>query len=102
MFLSIVPVIIKEIVPLELSGSFGSFTETFVALGTIIGMLMQYIILSAIGDYSGQKEGFWRILFGIPIITLLIQLIAVALIYKIETPKYLLGEGQIEECKKLL
>ncbi|TXH59203.1 MAG: hypothetical protein E6Q89_02545 [Bacteroidia bacterium] len=41
----------------------------------------------------------WRIVFGLTLITIVIQTLLLIFIYKEETPKYLLLNGREEECR---
>jgi facilitated trehalose transporter len=60
------PKMLDETVPIQLSSSFGTATNTFLSAGIMIALLLG-AGLPADDDIEGQKEdGFWRVLYGFP------------------------------------
>lgn len=86
LYTSIVPVMVKETVPYEVSGTFGAFLQLFTGVGAIVAILVQKIIT----DTTGDQSLYWRIPFGFPIITVILQSVILLFAYNFETPKYLL------------
>jgi MFS family permease len=86
LYTSIVPVTVKETVPYEVSGTFGAFLQLFTGVGAIISILIQKILT----DTTGDQSLYWRISFGFPLVTIIVQSIVLIFAYNFETPKYLL------------
>ena len=99
-FTSMVPLIINEISPLELSGAVGTYTQLNILLGVFFGCISPYILLKITGDSSGWA--YWYLVFGLPQVVILIQAIVLLIVYPYETPKYHLTLGEEEEAKNLI
>jgi facilitated trehalose transporter len=60
------PKMLDETVPIHLSSSFGTATNTFLSGGIMVALLLG-AGLPDDDDYEGQKaDGFWRVLYGFP------------------------------------
>jgi facilitated trehalose transporter len=60
------PKMLDETVPIQLSSTFGTATNTFLSGGIMIALLLG-VGLPAGDDIEGQKEDkFWRVLYGFP------------------------------------
>ena len=68
---SIVPLIIKELAPTEISGTLGSYAQLMVCSGASFGCIFKYILYKITGDDSGKD--YWFITFGVTEITVAIQ-----------------------------
>lgn len=79
-FSAVVPLIIKEIAPFELSGFFGVFQQLFITAGIFFGSILVFILTSITDDKTGIS--FWRITFGVPLITITIQTILLNTLFK--------------------
>ena len=88
--------------PIEISGSFGSFTAVFAMLGNTLTYLSQYIVLNIITNYEEKYESYWRVVFSFPMPFIIIQFLMLIFVYDFETPKYLLQQKREEECIVLL
>ena len=99
-FTSMVPLIINEISPLELTGAVGTYTQLNILLGVFFGCISPYILLKITGDSSGWA--YWYLVFGLPQVVILIQAIVLLFVYPYETPKYHLTLGEEEEAKNLI
>jgi hypothetical protein len=44
----------------------------------------------------------WWMVFGFPLVTLVMQSMLMAWIFRYETPKYLIENGRDQECRELL
>ena len=70
-FSAIVPLIIKEITPFELSGFFGVFQQIFITVGIFMACFISFILSLITGDQTGLA--YWKWLFGFPLLTILLQ-----------------------------
>jgi MFS family permease len=70
-FTSIVPLIICELSPTEISGSLGSYTELHICLGIFFGCFFPYVLLKITGDTTGHS--YWFLVFGLPQVVILLQ-----------------------------
>lgn len=99
-FSSIVPLIIKELAPFELSGLFGVFHQLFITVGIFLCCILTYILSLITDDYSG--EAYWKFIFAFPLFTIAFQTVCLNSIYRFETPKYLIAKSEEEEARALL
>jgi len=83
---ALVPLYIKEISPISISGSMGSFNQFMINVGITISYLW------GLGfDNSGTPSStYWRVVFGFPIATCLLRIILLVTIYSRETPLFYL------------
>lgn len=51
---SIMPLIIKEISPLEISGMMGNFSQLNLTIGVLFGQFLSFILKKWTGDESGE------------------------------------------------
>lgn len=91
---AIAPLIIKEFAPIEIAGTLGAFNQLFVAFGVFFACLLQYIFKLANDNNDSKEKDYWFILFGFTLITLLVQTALLLIVYRFETPRYLLEKGQ--------
>ena len=91
---AIAPLIIKEFAPIEIAGTLGAFNQLFVAFGVFFSCLLQYIFKLANGNNDDKEKDYWYILFGFTLVTVLIQTILLLVVYRFETPRYLLEKGK--------
>jgi MFS family permease len=68
---SIAPLMIKELSPIEISGALGSLSALNVALGMFFACFISYSLMKLTGDESGHS--YWFILFGVPQAVLFVQ-----------------------------
>lgn len=97
---ALIPLIIKELSPNEISGTLGSYMQLNVTLGVFFGVFFAYLLKKMTGDTTGKD--FWYILYGFPEITILIQTLVLLFVYPYETPKYLLSVGKEDEARTLI
>lgn len=83
--------LVSELSPTELRGPYGSFTQILITFGIMLAYFMGLVIPDKIkdDDHSFLVEGYWRILFGFPILLGIIQIILFLTIYNYDTPKHL-------------
>lgn len=91
---AIVPLMIKELSPTEISGTLGSYAQLNICSGVFFGCIFAYILKKITGDSTGKE--FWFLIFGLTQVTIAIQTIALIFVYPYETPKYLLSVGKEE------
>ena len=83
-FSAMVPLIIKETVPLELSGIFGAFNQIFICAGIVVCCVMSYILGLIHDDPTGQK--YWKTIFGFSLVTSIGQVVLLKFFMPYETP----------------
>ena len=88
LYTAIIPIVIAEISPLKISGSTGAFTQIFCSVGTTMAYLFYYILSVALPIERNQE--IWYYVFGLPLVTLVIQTIILLFVFPYETPKYYL------------
>ena len=54
------------------------------------------------GSEAESKSSFWRIMFGFPIVVGLVMALLFSLVFRSDTPKFLLKSGRRDEGKKVL
>lgn len=79
-FSAIVPLMIKELAPFELSGVFGVFHQLFITIGIFTCCILTFILGVVTDDLSG--ESYWHLVFGFPLISLTVQTITLNTVFK--------------------
>lgn len=74
---SIVPLTVREFVPVEVSGFMGSFFAPSIVLGSFIGYLIPYIL-----SFSSDPQDFWQFTFGISLILVIFQQVLLIFVHK--------------------
>lgn len=100
-YTSLVPVFINEISPLELTGTFGTFSSSFIALGIIVTNILAIFVNDWDENFKVISE-IWRLVFGFPLITGTLQMVLLLFVFKDETPRYYLEKGRDEEAKEFI
>jgi MFS transporter, SP family, arabinose:H+ symporter len=99
---SIPPLYISEVVPLEIKGKLGSMVQLQVTFGIFISYAL-CIVLPADDLSHSNRNDWWIGIFGFPIIPSLIQIALYRFIYKLDTPKWwLLGASRNSELEIIL
>lgn len=88
LYCTIVPMYIRELSPLHLTGTFGVLFQFFMALGTVFCFILSYLLKIITEDIG--LESSWEGVFAFPLLPLLAQLLLVNFKYPFETPKYLI------------
>jgi MFS family permease len=91
---AIVPLMVKELSPTEISGTMGSYAQLNTCMGVFTGCIFAYILKKVTGDSTGEKS--WFLIFGLTQVTLAVQTAILVFVYPYETPKYLLSVGKEE------
>lgn len=95
-FSSVIPLIIKELAPFELSGFFGVFHQLFITMGIFFCCFFTYLLSIITNDNDG--ESYWKLIFAFPLLTVTLQVFNLKTVFNFETPKYLVQTGQISKA----
>lgn len=91
----LVPLILTEISWTEIRGSIGVLNQLFVT----VGILLAFVVNSLFANVSDNLN--WRIEFGMTCFPPFVHLV-LALILKVESPRWLLMKGDLEGAKQML
>jgi MFS family permease len=64
LYSSMVPIIIKELAPVEISGPLGSYTALSIAFGMFLAPIFAYVLSFITNDETGRY--YWYYLFALP------------------------------------
>ena len=78
---SVVPLYIKEISPLALSGLSGSFHQLLITIGILVSYVFGFGLPKSIDAGYGTSD-WWKIMFAIPMIPAIIRLLSLLLIFR--------------------
>jgi MFS family permease len=97
---ALVPLIIKELAPFELSGVFGVFPQLFITVGIFVSCFLSFVLSQIYDDPTGSS--YWRFIFAFSLVTLVIQTFALKFIFPFETPKYLIENNDESKARQLI
>lgn len=100
LYTSIVPIVIAEISPIEIMGTTGAFTQIFCSIGTTVAYLFYYLL--SIGMEPQNLDTIWYYVWGLPLITVVIQTVILLFVFPYETPKYFLLHHQKSKARDLI
>eukprot|EP00347_Sterkiella_histriomuscorum_P013305 403365224 len=89
---------IDETVPINLLGTFGVVTNLSMNAGNMVSILMGAGLPDQDDTQAIKDSNFWRVIFGLPIIIQVIQILAFVLVIKSEPIKYLIDQKKDTEC----
>lgn len=92
LFSAIVPLLIKETTPFELSGVFGAFQQLFITIGIFTACFLSFILSQIYNDPTGSN--YWKLIFGFPLLVLTFQTLVLHFVFPYETPKYLVDNNR--------
>jgi len=96
-FFYLVPIYIRESVPHQIGGFYGSFHQLLIVIG--IGLAYSLSLFLPMGqDLLLGKYICWRQILLVPIIISTIQILMFMLVFKNDTPKSLLLTGWTDQC----
>ena len=98
---SVVPLVINELSPTEIRGSLGTFNQLLVTVGIIIAPLLGLAMPVGKGDTNPNSQ-FWRIILAIAAAPPLLRILLGLLVFRDDTPRYLVGTGQDEKAQAAL
>lgn len=90
-FITMSPLIIREIAPTEIAGLIGSISQIFMIGGVSFACIFQYVLSQYMNDL--QCWVTWKYVMGFPLAPLIFQSIVLLFIFPYETPKYLISIG---------
>lgn len=98
----IAPIYIAETVPADLRGRLASMQQFAIVIGIFVALLSNYLIVRIAGSASLKIAGFeaWKIMFWVEAIPALAY--GLASLRLPESPRYLVGKGNLIEAKKVL
>lgn len=82
------------------AGTVGVLFQFFMAFGTVFCYLFAFVMGRVLGD--AERENVWWVVFGFPLVTLVMQTMLMGWRFRYETPKYLIENGRDQECRELL
>lgn len=88
--MAITPIYINEIVPVDIQGSFGAFTQ----LHVIIGIVLCYLLGVIFTLTDVEPEITWRVLFSLTGVTAIIQSCLLLFNFIPESPVSLIANGR--------
>lgn len=100
LYSAIIPLIIKELAPTEVRGLLGTYAQLNVTLGIVSGTFLRYLLSAMFDDPHSDRT--WWVLFGLPLVVLVLQTVLIIFVYPFETPKYLLLKNRKQEALQLL
>lgn len=100
------PKYVAEITPIEYRGPFGSLNQLMCTIGIFIIACMGIPIPNSPNELDNPKDSFmianyWRVLWGLPIIFSVLQIVCMMLIFKYETPPVLKERADFEKLTEL-
>ena len=97
MMSGIVPIMVKEYVPISLSGTLGAIYN----LAMISGFLVAFSLPIWFEGFMAVEQAT-LLVFGLTLLTTLLQQVLLMFVFTNETPKYLISKGREEEAKQLI
>jgi MFS family permease len=102
----IVPLYINEICPLELAGRFGALNQFFIVFGIFIASAIaattEHSKINTPCPLPKDVPNTWIVVFSIPIVLAVAQILLLKFVYPKETPRYLLSIGKEYEAFDLI
>lgn len=98
LYSALVPLFVNEISPMEVAGRLGALNQLLIVSGIVITNLIALFVPST----GTEIIGWWRIIFGIPILIALLQIVLLLFVYKNETPRYLILQGRDDDALELI
>ena len=96
------PKMLDETVPLHLNSAFGSATNSCMAAGIMVALLLG-LILPEDDDTLGQKEdGNWRIIYGFPYICQILTILIFMTCFREDSITYSISIGDDEAALRLI
>lgn len=92
-YTSVIPVFINEISPLELTGALGTLSSIFITTGIIVTNILA-IFVEDWDPVNPKESGLWRVVFGVPLVAGVLQIVLLGFVWKEETPRYLIEQAR--------
>lgn len=92
LFSTIVPLVNKEFSPAETTNFMGIFCNLLIVVGIFFAYFFKLILSFITFDSTGAS--YWKTIYALPILVILIQTFVYVTYYPFETPKYLALNGK--------
>jgi len=99
-FSVVCPMFITEISPSSLTGPFGVITQFNITLGILISYIVGNFVIPLVDTPEILTSGNWRIVYGFPIIIVVIHVLLLSLIFRSDSPKYYALKGDKDSIRK--
>eukprot|EP01016_Furgasonia_blochmanni_P014988 TRINITY_DN1803_c0_g2_i3.p1 TRINITY_DN1803_c0_g2~~TRINITY_DN1803_c0_g2_i3.p1 ORF type:complete len:249 (+),score=28.39 TRINITY_DN1803_c0_g2_i3:890-1636(+) len=93
------PTYIKEMVSRDVRGTFGAFYSTLFALGVFSSFLMGFGLPSSSDHYDVTHDQWWRMMFALPGLIILIRLAVFLTLVRYDTPLSLMRQRRDNEAE---
>ena len=87
-FSVISPMFISEICPPELTGPLGIINQFMVCFGILLSYIVGIIFVPYPGNLEKANSKIWRLVFGFPLIFIVIQVLLLLFVFRLDSPKY--------------
>jgi MFS transporter, SP family, arabinose:H+ symporter len=94
----IVPIYVNEMSPEEVSGQMGTWFQTNINVGILIGYLWGF----GVPKVLGEKDYYWRIMFAFPAIFCLLRLAFLILFFNFDTPDCLIRQNNDSDAQDVI
>ena len=102
----IIPIYINELTPIEVSGTMGTFFQSFINVGILVSYIMGLGIPNEDSNNKGNydlSDKWWIFVFAFPIITSFFRVLMLLTVFNFDTPFSLLKNGaKTEEVKTVM
>lgn len=98
-FQVLTPSFITEVTPVSLRGPMGSLSQFMTSLGILLAYLSAFIVLPVNKD-DLEETDMWRIVFGLPAIFAILQLLLYVFVFKLESPIFYERCGNSKKLEK--
>jgi MFS family permease len=99
LYSAIVPLFINEYAPLEIAGRLGAINQLMIVSGIVLTNVIALFVTNRVVPENPIISDFpiwssWRIIFGLPLVIAVVQILLLLLVFKNETPRYLYTVGR--------
>jgi MFS family permease len=92
---TLVPIYVKEMSPISVSGLTGSMTQVFINVGLISSQLMG---LGFMDNSVSPSDFYWRIVIILPALPSLLRILLFLTIFNYDTPYYYIQHNRVSEA----
>ena len=93
---------LDETVPIQLSSSFGTATNTFLSGGIMIALLLGAGLPDDKDTQGQMDDGFWRVLYGFPFACQAITILMFLTCFREDSITYSISQGRDDEALSLI
>jgi MFS family permease len=101
LYSAIVPLFINEFAPMEIAGRLGALNQLMIVSGIVVTNVLALFVPNIPKNAQVKDSpiwGGWWIIFGLPLIIAVVQILLLLLVYKNETPRYLYTVGRDQDA----